>query len=105
MKPHMMGVNTIEAAIFGADGAEMRQTLRTDRDAGFGLLERRGDRWTLLIPHGASARVEGVPVDLRTLTLEPSGERRMPYVGRRAQVVMADFRFEVSRFEISASAR
>ena len=90
-----MGAHTIEAAIFVADGGTLRRTLRLDQDGGFGLLERLGDRWTLCIPYGASAHVEGQPVDLRSLALEPSGERRMPFLGRSAQIVMAGFRFEV----------
>lgn len=90
-----MGAHTIEAAIFGADGGALRRTLRHDQEGGFGLLERLGDRWTLCIPYGASARVEGQLVDLRSLTLEPSGERHMPFLGRSAEIVMAGFRFEV----------
>ena len=90
-----MSVDTIEAAIFAAEGGALRRTLRLDHDAGFGLLERRDERWTLLVPHGASAEVEGEPVDLRALTLEPSGERRMPFLGRSAEIIMAGFRFAV----------
>lgn len=81
------------------DGTGLRRRLRLDEATeAFGLLERDRDGWSLCIPSGAEAeaRVDARPVDLRTLWLEPSGERRLPLrAGLEARVRMGAFRFEL----------
>ena len=79
---------------------ELRPQFHLVREAteAFGLLERDGDGWSLCIPDGAEAeaRVDERPLDLRTLFLDPSGERRLPLrAGLEARVLMGGFRFEL----------
>lgn len=74
---------------------------RVDLDEGgegFGLLEPDGHGWTLCIPDGAEAEacVGDAPIDLATLSLDASGERRLRLcAGLTARVRMGEFRFEV----------
>lgn len=78
-------------------GLRRRVTLE-ERGDGFGLLEPEPDGWTLCIPAGADAeaRLGEAPIDLGALSLEPSGERRLPLcVGLSARVTMGEFRFEI----------
>ncbi|GAB5540340.1 MAG: hypothetical protein RLO52_32450 [Sandaracinaceae bacterium] len=82
-----------------AAGTGLCRRLRLDEATeAFGLLERDGDGWSLCIPDGAEAeaRVDERPLDLRTLFLDPSGERRLPLrAGLEARVLMGGFRFEL----------
>jgi hypothetical protein len=78
-------------------GLRRRVTLE-ERGDGFGLLEPETHGWTLCIPAGADveACLGEAPIDLDTLSLEPSGERRLPLcAGLRAKVTMGEFRFEI----------
>jgi len=90
-----MGAKAIEATIIPDRGVALRRTLRLESDGGFGLLERREEGWTVCIPHGARARLRGRPLDLHTLALEPSGERRIRLTSEEIAVDLAGFRFEV----------
>jgi hypothetical protein len=86
-------------AFLPSDRAGVRRQVRLDeKGEGFGLLEPDAEGWTLCIPYGAEAvaTVGGTPVDLATLSLDASGERRLRVcAGLRARVRMGEFRFDV----------
>lgn len=79
--------------------ARVRKYVRLEeRGERFGLLETDAGGWTLCIPDGAEleASIDDRPVDGARLTVDASGERRLPLcAGMRARVRMGEFRFEV----------